>query len=147
MTMKPDATWGYFLEALSDGDRDLARQHFKNLQRWLGDGGYAPNAGQRDRKHLLALMDLLVPLVPAANQYTVFVQQDDGRGTTNISVYEAANCEEAEKLALIQAAADWNSSPDKLRTLGNIKGDVEVLKWEDLDGEPERGPRLRRFSA
>jgi hypothetical protein len=31
--------------------------------------------------------------------------------------------------------------------LGNIKGDVEVLKWEDLDGEPERGPRLRRFSA
>jgi hypothetical protein len=74
-----------------------------------------------------------------ANKYTVFVQQADGRGTTHIAVYDAANCEEAEKLALIQAAADWNGSPKDTRILGTIKGDVEVLKWAVLPdaGEPD----------
>jgi hypothetical protein len=79
------------------------------------------------------------------NKYTDFVQQADGRGTTHIAVYDAANCEEAEKLALRQAAADWHSPPEKLRILGTLKGDPEVLNWADLDdiptpnGEPEQG--------
>jgi hypothetical protein len=70
------------------------------------------------------------------NKYTVFVQQADGRGTTHIAVYEAVNCEAAEELARLQAAADWNSSPEKVRILGTLKGDPEVLKWADLD-EPD----------
>jgi hypothetical protein len=79
------------------------------------------------------------------DKYAVFVQQDDGRGTTNISVYEAANCEEAEKLALIEAAADWNSSPDELRIWASSRATSKCSNWKIwtagpvADGEPERG--------
>lgn len=64
--------------------------------------------------------------------YTVFVRQDDGRGTTHVSAHEAASPGDAEQLALAETAADWGSSVDNLVVLGVIAGDVELVSW---DGE------------
>ena len=68
-----------------------------------------------------------------AEYFTVCVQDNDDRyGTTHVAGYRARSMDGAIKQALKQVRADWGCGRNKdLHVLAVLKGDVEVLLWED----------------
>ena len=48
--MDPDATIKKFMEALLDGDHDVAREAHGDLTQWLAQGGFEPKWREPHRK-------------------------------------------------------------------------------------------------
>lgn len=65
--------------------------------------------------------------------YTVFIRQDNNRGTTFITAVEAPDQEIAAILALAECAECWEWDLADLHVLGIAAGNVDILEWEDLD--------------
>lgn len=69
--------------------------------------------------------------------YTVWIQQENGRGPTHISGGEADNCGEAAENARQQCAADWGwdeiRAAAMLRVLGIAEGRCNIIEWNDVD--------------
>jgi hypothetical protein len=65
-------------------------------------------------------------------KYTVWVTQNDGRGTCHVSSHDAIHAEDAAAQALNETSDDWGGwALENLRVLGIAKGDVEILEWND----------------
>ena len=70
------------------------------------------------------------------SEFTVWVQQDDGRGTTHIASYEAKDETDAADQALNQVCADWGRPPEAratLHVLGIARGKIALLEWNDIE--------------
>jgi hypothetical protein len=67
------------------------------------------------------------------NTFTVFCGDNiNAGGTTWISAVQAETVDQACDKAKTKCAADWGcDSPDDVRIVGVIEGDVRVLHWED----------------
>lgn len=73
-------------------------------------------------------------------EFTVWVQEANGEGTTHIQAYSAKDSDEACALALKQVAENWGGkdcgySPDddSLLVLGVAEGAVTILEWNNLN--------------
>ena len=70
---------------------------------------------------------------PDLQPYTVGVRDADGTGTTHVSCHEATSMEEAIEQAKAVTREDWGYDNDEpLHILCVLKGDVDVLHWDDL---------------
>lgn len=65
--------------------------------------------------------------------YTIFCQEHDGKGTTHVSSHEAETADDAAALGVEETADDWGYDEDEIRVLGIIEGDVNIIKWNDLE--------------
>jgi len=64
--------------------------------------------------------------------FTVWVMQDNGKGTHHVSHHAVATAEEAEAAALEECASDWErDDTDGLEVLGVAYGDVRLHSWND----------------
>lgn len=67
------------------------------------------------------------------NQYTVFCQEDTGRGTIWIDCVTANDHEEAADLGLAKCAEEWGMPIKEVRVLGVAEGNVNILFWDDIE--------------
>ena len=64
--------------------------------------------------------------------FTVFtVERERNESTTHITSVRARDIEQAKELAIAETASDWQWSPDDVRVLGVVAGDVDILEWDD----------------
>jgi hypothetical protein len=63
--------------------------------------------------------------------YTVWIQQADGRGTTYVTTVKARTAQSAGRKALRECAGEWGWNVDSLAILGIAKGNVELIEWND----------------
>lgn len=67
--------------------------------------------------------------------FTAFCQGADGRGTIWIESFDAANIEDAKKIAVEECADAWGSEVENIHLLGLAKGKVKIIHWEDLNDD------------
>jgi len=66
--------------------------------------------------------------------FAVFTVDANGdHPTTYITSVEAADMDEAKRLAVEETAAAWEQDASEIRVLGVAAGDVEILEWNDED--------------
>ena len=64
--------------------------------------------------------------------FTVFIQENSGIGTTHIQSYEAKSIEQAKQKALEQVSLNWGYDIDVLHILGVVRGNIVIVEWNDL---------------
>jgi hypothetical protein len=67
---------------------------------------------------------------------TAFCQQANGKGTIWIESFTTLyplNTDYIVKEARKRCAEAWDYAPEDVHCLGLIKGDVEILVWEDIE--------------
>lgn len=64
--------------------------------------------------------------------FTVFTVDENGdHPTTHITSVEAADIEDAKRLAIAETAEAWEQDASEIRVLGVAAGEVEILDWQD----------------
>lgn len=70
---------------------------------------------------------------PAPAGFTVWVVQDNNRGTHHVSYHEGTE-EEAKAAAIAETVDDWGDSysAKNLHVLGVVQGEVVLAEWNEL---------------
>ena len=85
------------------------------------------------------MTDTTAAVTPADDQsFSVFIREASGRGTTYITTVPAIDVKQAKQIALQECSEAWsvNGSPwaiTDLHVLGVLKGDVQVVEWDDTE--------------
>lgn len=76
-----------------------------------------------------------IEATPAKQTFTVFtVDADDSHPTTHITSVDAADIEEAKRLAITETAVDWECEESEVIVRGVSAGDTDILEWDDEGG-------------
>ena len=71
-------------------------------------------------------------VITVHKKYTVWVCQEDGRGTHHVSSHKARTPLGAAAMAIEETARDWElKPPSQLQVLGIVEGDVHIVEWND----------------
>lgn len=67
----------------------------------------------------------------AAETFTVFCTEVDGRSTVWIGSVEAESSSHAAAAARAECADSWGTDESEVRVMGVARGEVDVVEWDD----------------